>query len=160
METTSSRDSGDRPGVVALPPLIYLAGLVAAFVLNAFVPWRLAVPLPARWAGATLMLGAVALAVIARTSFERAHTNVNPMEPATTLVTSGVFRWSRNPMYVGMTALVTGLALATRIAWILIALVLVLAIMHWGVVLREERYLARTFGADYEGYRSRVRRYL
>jgi protein-S-isoprenylcysteine O-methyltransferase Ste14 len=160
VEATGLRDPGDRPGVVALPPLIYLAGLIAGYVVNAFVPWRLALPPAVRWAGGVMMLGAVALAVIARTSFARAHTAANPMESATTLVTSGVFRWSRNPMYVGMTALVGGLGLATRIAWILIVLVPVLAIMHWGVVLREERYLARTFGADYERYRSGVRRYL
>ena len=59
-----------------------------------------------------------------------------------------------------MTALLVGFSLATRMAWALILLAPVLAIMHWGVVLREERYLTRKFGAEYEAYRAQVRRYL
>ena len=153
-------DPTDRPNVVALPPLIYLAGLIAAIVLNALVPMRLPLTPPVRWAGAGLAIAAFVVAGIARRAFARAGTNVNPMAPATALVTSGPFRWSRNPMYVAATALLAGVGLASQMAWALLVLVPVLAIMHWGVVLREERYLTRKFGAQYEAYRARVRRYL
>jgi protein-S-isoprenylcysteine O-methyltransferase Ste14 len=153
-------DPNDRPNVVALPPLIYLVGLIAAFVLNAIFPLTLTLPPTVRWAGVGLMVAAIALAVAARRAFVRAGTNVNPMQPSTALVASGPFRWSRNPMYVGMTTLLVGFALTTRMTWALILLVPVLAIMHWGVVLREERYLARKFGVEYDVYRAAVRRYL
>lgn len=160
MTETNAPESSDRPGVVALPPLLYLAGVIAAVVLDAVFPLRLSLPPVVRWVGAGLALVAVAFGGFARVSFARARTSANPTQPATALVTSGAFRWSRNPMYVGMTALVIGAAFIARSAWFLIALVPVLAIMHWGVVLREERYLVRRFGGDYEAYRSRVRRYL
>ena len=160
VESTTAPDPNDRPGVVALPPLIYLAALILAFALDFVFPLRPSLPPVVRGVGVGLMVVAVALGGLARAQFVRARTNVNPMQAATSLVTRGAFRWSRNPMYLGMTGLLVGFALATRMAWALILLVPVLGIMHWGVVLREERYLARKFGAEYEAYRSRVRRYL
>ena len=153
-------DPSDKPNVVALPPRIYLAALVGTFVMNALLPLRLPVGTLVGWAGGGLMVAAVGLAITARRAFARAGTNVNPMQPATAIVASGPYRWTRNPMYAGMTALLVGFSLATRMAWALILLAPVLAIMHWGVVLREERYLTRKFGAEYEAYRAQVRRYL
>ena len=153
-------DPIDRPNVLAPPPLIYLAVLVLAFVLDAVLPLRLSLPPVVRWSGTAVMLVAVVLGGVGRFAFARVRTSANPMQPATTLVTSGAYRWSRNPMYVGMTALLVGFALTTRMAWVLILLVPALTVMHWGVVLREERYLTGKFGAEYETYRARVRRYL
>jgi len=150
----------DRPGVVALPPLIYLAALILGVALQQFVPIPLPVPTAARWiAGVAGLAGAIFMAT-ARFTFVRAGTNVNPMKPAISLVANGPFRFSRNPMYVGMATAFTGLALATRIGWLLVLMIPVLALMHWGVILREERYLGAKFGAEYEAYRGRVRRYL
>jgi protein-S-isoprenylcysteine O-methyltransferase Ste14 len=157
---TDVTDPDDRPGVLAPPPLVYLAALVAGVALHLFLPLTLRVPTYARWLGVGLVVVAVALAVSARTTFTRAGTNVNPYLPATALVTSGPFRFSRNPMYVAMAIALAGLALWTRIGWILILLPVAVAVLHLGVVRREERYLARKFGADYEAYRARVRRYV
>jgi len=160
MSAGEPTDPADRPGVIGLPPLIYLVALVVALVVNAIVPLRLSVPTVLRWLGGVLMVGAIALAMVARTTFTRAGTNVNPAEPALKVVTWGPFGWTRNPMYLSLTILTIGFALCTRIAWVLIVLVPVLPLMHWGVVLREERYLSRKFGAEYDAYRARVRRYL
>jgi len=119
-------------------------------------------PLPSlvRWTGAGVILVSLAFGVPGRAAFARAGTEVNPFRPSTALVTSGPYRFSRNPMYVGVTGLLVGLALITRIGWLLILLVPVLGVMHRGVVRREERYLGRKFGSEYDAYRSRVRRYL
>jgi protein-S-isoprenylcysteine O-methyltransferase Ste14 len=155
-----SAPAADRPGVIALPPLIYLAALIAGVLLQRVLPLTLPVPTAARWAGGALIAAGVALGIAGRAAFARAGTNANPMEPATALVTSGLYQRTRNPMYVGMTLLLVGLALAVRSGWLLVVLAPVLAVMHWGVVRREERYLARKFGAEYEAYRARVRRYL
>lgn len=152
-------DPADRPNVITYPPLVYLAVLVIGLVLDWVWPLRLSLPTWARWGGVAAMLAAVAFGGLGRFGFARARTNANPMQPATALVTSGAFRWSRNPMYVGMTALLVGIALWSQNAWVLILLVPALAVMHWGVVLREERYLVRKFGAEYDAYRARVRRY-
>jgi len=152
-------DPSDRPGVLVLPPLLYLGVLVAGFTLNALLPVTLPVPAAVRWAGGGLIIAGIVFGGAARAAFAKARTHANPMRPATAIVSSGVFRLSRNPMYVGMSVASVGLALLFRVGWLLILLAPALAIMHWGVVLREERYLARKFAAEYEAYRARVRRY-
>jgi protein-S-isoprenylcysteine O-methyltransferase Ste14 len=152
-------EPADRPGVIALPPLVYLAAIVVAIGLDWLAPLTLPVATAVRWLGGVVILASFGFGISAPRAFRRAGTNVNPMEPSTALVTSGVFQITRNPMYVTFALAIVGLALATRNAWYLIVLVPVLALMHWGVILREERYLARKFGTEYEAYRSKVRRY-
>jgi protein-S-isoprenylcysteine O-methyltransferase Ste14 len=153
-------DSADRPGVVAMPPLIYFGAVMAGLVLDLLIPIALPVPPALRWAGAGLLVAGFVIAGIARATFIRAGTNVNPAQPATALVQSGPYQISRNPMYVALNLMLVGLALWTRVGWFLILWPAVLAVMHWGVVLREERYLARKCDAEYEAYRGKVRRYL
>jgi protein-S-isoprenylcysteine O-methyltransferase Ste14 len=153
-------DPTDRPGVLVLPPLLYLAALVTALVLQWFVPITLPLPLLVRCMGGILLVAGVAFGGAGRRAFTKAGTNVNPMQPATVIVSSGAYRVSRNPMYVGMAVALFGLAILTRIGWLLVVLLPVLVTMHWGVIRREERYLERKFGAEYLAFRSRVRRYL
>jgi len=157
---TEPEAPGDVPGVIALPPLIYAVAIVAAFALQLWVPLVPPVQTPMRWVAGVVVVAAISVSVAGRGAFERAGTNVNPMQPAKKLVASGIYRFTRNPMYVGMAIACTALAFATRNGWLLIALVPVQALMHWGVILREERYLARKFGSEYAEYRRSVRRYL
>jgi protein-S-isoprenylcysteine O-methyltransferase Ste14 len=152
-------DAADRPGVIARPPLVYLAAVLVGVALHLLVPLVLPLPGAVRGLGAGLFVVGIGLAGTGRARFIRAGTNVNPMKPATTIVSSGIYRFSRNPMYAGMAVAFVGLALLTRIGWLLIELPVVLGVMHWGVILREERYLAHKFGSDYADYRARVRRY-
>jgi len=132
---------------------------VSGLVFQWLVPLDLPVPFGLRIAGILVVILAIGFAIMARREFERAGTNVNPAQPATTIVTSGLFRYTRNPMYVSMAAGWIGLALATRNGWFLIQVPVLGALIHWGVILREERYLERKFGAAYTDYRRRVRRY-
>jgi protein-S-isoprenylcysteine O-methyltransferase Ste14 len=85
---------------------------------------------------------------------------VNPLLPATTVVTRGPFRYSRNPLYLSLALLFLGVSFAMSTWWGVIVAVPVLLVMHYGVVLREERYLEEKFGDVYRQYRGRVRRYL
>ena len=150
----------DRPGVLVLPPILYFGALLLGTGLEFLRNWDLPVPTAVRWIAGLVGVAAFALGLRARGAFERAGTNVNPTQPATVLVAGGPFRFSRNPMYVSMTICLVAIAIATRVAWFLVLLVPVLALMHWGVVLREERYLSGKFGAPYDEYRRRVRRYV
>jgi protein-S-isoprenylcysteine O-methyltransferase Ste14 len=109
--------------------------------------------------GAILIAAGIAIAVIARQSFVRAGTSVEPWKPSLTLVTSGIFAWMRNPMYVGAMLLLAGLAVALASDWTLVLLVPAALVLHFGVVRREERYLEAKFGATYRDYVSRVPRY-
>ncbi len=154
--------SDDRPDiahVVAPPPLIYAVPLAAGLVLQRFVP-RTALPDPwARVLGpALVLLGFFGLPAIV--AFRRVGTPPQPWRPSTTLVTSGPYQLSRNPMYVGFTLLYAGITIWVNTVWPLLALPVILVIMQRGVILREEAYLDRRFGEDYRAYRTRVRRWL
>ncbi len=153
----------DTPGVIAPPPLIALAVLVAGLLLDWMVPADLltrSLPFGTRIVIGIVLAGVgLALAVTARQTFVRAGTNVEPWKPALQLVTGGVFAWLRNPMYVGVTLLLIGLALALASDWMLGLTLLACLILHFGVVRREERYLEAKFGEDYRAYKARVPRY-
>ena len=90
----------------------------------------------------------------------RAGTNIRPDLPTTALVTEGPFRFTRNPLYLGLTLMYAGIALLIPGTWPLLLLVPVLLVMRWGVIAREERYLERKFGEPYRAYLGRVRRWL
>jgi protein-S-isoprenylcysteine O-methyltransferase Ste14 len=150
----------DTPGVVAPPPLIYLAGLGIGFVLEALLPSAslpAAVTVPV---GTVLVLAGVALASSFVRAFRRAHTPVAPYEPTTALVTGGPYRLSRNPGYLGMALAYVGIAALASAVWVLVPLPVVLAVIDRGVIRREESYLDRRFGGTYRRYRSRTRRWL
>jgi protein-S-isoprenylcysteine O-methyltransferase Ste14 len=93
-------------------------------------------------------------------TFFRAGTAIIPHHPASRLVGSGPYRFSRNPMYVGVTALYVGLAFLFDVAWPILILPFVLVSLFSLVIRREELYLSDEFGDAYTAYRSRVRRWL
>jgi protein-S-isoprenylcysteine O-methyltransferase Ste14 len=92
--------------------------------------------------------------------FERAGTNHGTHKPATALVTGGLNRFSRNPIYISLSLIYAGIALLANSAWALVLLVPLLIVMHYGVIVREERYLEMKFGEDYRRYKAAVRRWL
>jgi protein-S-isoprenylcysteine O-methyltransferase Ste14 len=152
--------STDSPGVVAWPPLIYLAALLIVLVLRWFWPMPIFGRAFTLWVGLAAVALGVGSAIWGRRTMHAAGTNINPSLPATTIVDSGPFRFSRNPLYVSLTLIYLGLTVAFDTWWGIVVLVPVVVVMHRGVVLREERYLDRKFGESYRLYRSTVRRYL
>ena len=89
----------------------------------------------------------------------RLGTNVSPLRPTTALATDGIFSWTRNPLYIGGTLVMFGIALVFAIDWLLLLIPPSLLILHFGVVRREEEYLERKFGDPYRRYRLNVARY-
>lgn len=152
--------SVDNPGVVVLPPLLYGSALVVVLALRWFWPMPIFGQAVALWSGLTLIVFAVAIAIWGRRTMQAAGTNMSPLRPTTAVVTTGPFRFSRNPLYLALTLLYFGLTLAFNTWWGIVVLIPLLIIMHRGVVLREERYLEQKFGETYRKYRSTVRRYL
>jgi protein-S-isoprenylcysteine O-methyltransferase Ste14 len=100
-----------------------------------------------------------ALALAGERRFRHAGTEVKPWKASTALVTDGVFQYLRNPMYVGLTMFLVGLAIALASDWTVVMTVVFVAVIHFGVVKREERYLEATFGESYRAYKARVPRY-
>ncbi len=150
----------DRPGVIAPPPLICLGFLLLGLGIDSVWPLSF-VPDGARYpAGLGLFfLGAAVLAAAMR-QFHKAGTNVNPSKPSTAIITSGLYRFSRNPIYVAMGVAYTGISIAVDSLWMLALLVPTLAVIRIGVIAREERYLERKFGDEYMRYKTSVRRWL
>jgi protein-S-isoprenylcysteine O-methyltransferase Ste14 len=150
----------ESAGVVAPPPLVYLVGLAAGLALDAALPEATlpgAVRLPV---GAVALGAGVALVVAFAVAFRRAATAVRPDRPTTAVVTSGPYRLTRNPGYLGMALMFVGVAVLADAPWALVALIPVLVIVDRGVVAREERYLERKFGQPYLAYKARVRRWV
>jgi protein-S-isoprenylcysteine O-methyltransferase Ste14 len=152
--------STDKAGVATRPPLLYGGAFVLVLVFRWFWPMPIFGHAVALWLGLALFVLGVGFAAWGRRTMQAAGTNINPALPTTTIVASGPFCFSRNPLYLALTLLYLGLTLAFNTWWGIVVLVPVLIIMHRGVVLREERYLEQKFGETYRQYRSKVRRYL
>ena len=159
-DSPSTSSQSDVPNVLILPPLLYAIALAIGFLLQWLVPRPIMPSMGRYWIGGVLLVSGVLLAIRGRRAMELAGTNVNPTLPSTALVATGPFRFSRNPLYVALTLMYAGLALLANALWVLVLIVPVMILMHYGVVRREERYLEAKFGAAYTEYRSRVRRYV
>ncbi|WP_343894724.1 methyltransferase family protein [Craurococcus roseus] len=154
--------NGDTPGVIAPPPLLFFGALAAAAAVD-FGLVRVPTGLPRALrlgAGAVFAAAAVGLAAAALWRFRRAGTAAEPWRPSTTLVKDGVYRFTRNPMYMAMALLYLGLALAVDSGVALLLLLPLLALVQAGVISREERYLEGKFGDEYRRYRATVRRWI
>ncbi len=152
----------DAPAVkpITRPPYLYLGFLAAGIVLHFLMPLKifgrfwigLVVGLPLVLAGAFLVTWAVRTLLAAR---------VDPrFKPVENIVSGGPYGYTRNPMYLAFTLIYVGMALAVNSFWPLLLLPFLLALMHYGVIRREERYLESKFGDEYRRYRTRVRRWI
>ena len=115
---------------------------------------------PAGWVGGAVFAIALALFAWAIATLTRTGSNVPTSMPTTTIVDAGPYRFTRNPIYLGMIVGLIGLAIAFDSLWLLVALMPFALVIRYGVVAREEAYLERKFGDVYRRYRSRVRRWL
>ena len=153
----------ETAGVIARPPRLLLAVILLGLALDRLLPLHLGSHggRTGHWfVGISLILIGVALITAGIRTFGRAGTPVPTIEPTRALVTTGVYRWTRNPIYLGMLLEYAGIGMAARSTWMLI-LALPLAItIRYGVVAREEAYLERRFDGAYREYKSRVRRWL
>jgi protein-S-isoprenylcysteine O-methyltransferase Ste14 len=156
-------DRHDSPGVKILPPFVFLGGLIAGYIVWWFWP----VPImPGSWSLAIRTAGGVAIVLgfwvmlSAVAMFSRIGEDPNPMEPTKALTFEGPYRFTRNPMYLGMALILGGLAMLGNALWPLVALVPVIWIIRTQVIDKEERYLEAKFGSEYVAFRSRVRRWL
>ncbi len=151
----------DVPGVVAPPPLIYLGAAIIGGLLHHFFPLSTGLPpLLSLVIGIVLIALAGAIVTAALREFRQAGTNVDPRKPTTVIVTSGIYRFSRNPIYLSLTILYLGVALLVNSLWILLLLAPVLLLVNFGVVHREENYLKSKFGDEYKRYQSSTRRWI
>jgi protein-S-isoprenylcysteine O-methyltransferase Ste14 len=149
----------DRTGIGFPPYVIYIGGFLSGVVLELLAPID-ALPLPiALAAGIAGFAAWLALDGAAMVRFRQAGTSMEVTTPVAALVTSGPYRFSRNPMYLGMALLYVGLALGVGVIWALALLPVVLVIVDRYVIPPEERFLEARFGHEYRIYKARVRRW-
>jgi protein-S-isoprenylcysteine O-methyltransferase Ste14 len=159
-EPEAARSEPDTSGIRVPPPLYYVVAFLVGVALELAFPtsWP---STGVRIAAAVLAGGAwFALDGSAMAFFRRAGTSMVPMNPTSALVVSGPYRFTRNPMYLGMALLYVAVAFAFGVMWALAFLPAVILVVDRLVIAREEPYLERRFGQSYLDYKARVRRWL
>ena len=150
----------DNAGVRVPPPLLYALAVLGGYVLNRRWPVTVGEGTVVNVLALTFAVAGLALAASSIRNFRRSRTSIVPIRPATALVISGPYRFTRNPMYVSMAAMTIAAGLLVNSWWVMVLLVIVLLIVRVFVIGPEERYLQRRFGADYVAYMHKVRRWM
>src|SRR5438552_16949094 len=160
-QTDERQHARDDRGVVLLarPPIAYLVSILAGFGLNAVWPARM-IPSAIEPISGWLILLAVALFALSVREFRKAQTPIRTRKPVTAVITTGPYRFSRNPIYLSFTLLQLGIGMWANGAWIVGMLIPTLVLMSYGVIAREERYMGQKFGDEYLRYRAAVRRWV
>ena len=156
-------ETSQNPGVHFPPPALFIVAILSGCGLEAVwsIPLSTLVAIPG-----CVLLGSVALGIgfavliWALSMFRRNQTAVYPNQPARLVVAGGPYQFSRNPMYVALTAITLGIALLADNLWMLLLLPVVLFVLTVFVIRREEAYLEKTFGEEYRAYQKRVRRWI
>lgn len=137
------------------------------FLISLALQWLIPLSLPEGIARQALLLVGIALAIVglgliilARREFAHYGESTEPGHPTGKVIATGVFSISRNPLYLGIVSLLSGLALAANILWTLVLLVPAIILCHYVLIAPEERYLSRKFGEDYLTYAASVRRWI
>lgn len=147
-----------NPGRIR-PPVVYLGSIALGVVLHFLWPFRLVAPAVGVPVGVIVVVLAILLFVAAVRTFRRAGTPVPGSLPTTTIVRTGPYRFSRNPIYLAFSLLQLGVAFWLGSVWVLVTLIPAIGLMSFVVIPREERYLAVRF-PDYLSYKTSVRRWL
>lgn len=150
----------DHPDVPIAPPLLFVLPIIASLAFEWFVPTNF-VHGALRWIfGTSILLAGLALTVSGFATQKHAGTDPIPFNPTTRIVAHGLYRLTRNPMYVGFAFATFGLAILGDSIWMLLAVPIGLVLIDRLVITREERYLERKFGEEYISYKRSVRRWI
>lgn len=147
-------------GIHFPPPFLYVGLFLLGLLLERTAP---AVSLPralALPAAALLLVPGVGLLYWSLALFLRARTSPLPMRPTTSIVRLGPYRWTRNPMYLGMLLIYLGVALWFDVFWALVLAPFVVLLVNRLVIRKEEGYLEATFGDEYRRFKAQVRRWV
>lgn len=160
--TNSNQPEKDSPGVNLMPPSVFFSCLVLGVVLELLFPWEIdQIPYPALLALGMVVGGAgFAFMIFAHELFQRKETGIPTNQPATELVTTGAYRFSRNPMYVGGSGFFLGIGIIASSYWVVVASIPLILYLALYVIPSEEAYMKRSFGDSYEAYCRKVRRWL
>jgi protein-S-isoprenylcysteine O-methyltransferase Ste14 len=155
-------EKSDHAPVIAPPPLLMLLCILAGFVARHFEPLPLFSENQSfrKYLAISLFVLAFVIFAAAILQFVRNKTHPSPYKPSATVIVAGIYRITRNPIYIAFLLIVVGFAVAANSAWLVLSAIILFLLLHFGVVKREELYLSAKFGSTYDDYCQRVRRWL
>ncbi len=158
-ESHSEPKHADNAQVAFHPPFLLLGFVGLGFAARSLAPAEF---LPGSWttfAGPIHVAASFSLFLWTAFTMHRGHASIPTSEPTNCLVVGGPFRISRNPIYLSMVSLLVGVGIWANSLWFFVLAAFAVALLKWGVITREERYLEREFGDEYLAYKRRVRRW-
>jgi protein-S-isoprenylcysteine O-methyltransferase Ste14 len=159
--TGTASKAADSSGAIIHPPIAWALAFIGGLAIDWSYPLSiLPIQVPNVWLGAMIFAAGLMLALWAIMTMRKAGTALPVNRSTTVIVESGPYRYSRNPIYIGMFLGQAGLAAGFNSLWILLALVPFYIVIRYGVIASEESYLERKFGEAYLSYKSRIRRWL
>ncbi|GAB3779377.1 isoprenylcysteine carboxylmethyltransferase family protein [Spirosoma horti] len=156
----TAQKNSDKANVIAFPPLLFGATLVIGVLLSYIFPTPLLARHTALTIGLVLLISGVITLLLAFQGMIQHKTTIHPNGATTAIVSNGLYRYTRNPMYLSLTLIYVGVSVATNAWWGLLLLIPLLFVVQKGIVEREEQYLAQKFGEEYLSYKAQVRRWL
>jgi len=159
MTENPQRQDRHGPNVRVHPPIIYAISILSGIGLNNLWPLSMPFGLHGRLFGGIIIVAATLIAAWALLYFHRHDTDVRPDKPDRALITSGPYRFTRNPLYIVLTLAQITAAVWLDNPWILLLVVASVIVITRYAITREELYLERLFGQEYLKYKQRVRRW-
>lgn len=154
--------SQDKKGAAVKfpPPAIFVLLIFAGAGLHYLVPLPMGVPESFQPVGIAITIFGVAVAILVNGTFKRVGTAIEPWKPTTSLITTGFYRWSRNPIYVGFCLFNIGIGISANNVWILLSFIPGALLVYYIAIAKEEEYLEQKFGQEYLDYKAKVRRWI
>lgn len=143
-----------------IPPVFFLLALLAAIALDKYLPLLEVIYLPWNYAGMLFVAVGLAIAIVSAGAFARAGTPIRPFQDTTTLVTHGCYRFTRNPMYLGMFLVLLGVVVSLGSITPFIVLPFFVTVIQLRFIVHEEALLEKQFGEKYLDFKKRVRRWI
>ena len=156
----SNRTTSDKAGVLMFPPLLYLLVLATGILISYFFPKQLigfSIALPM---GIIISMAGIASLIFAAHLFRKNKNPVNPSGSTQLIISNGIYKYTRNPMYLSLTIIYTGISIITNAWFSFVLLFPLLIVVQKGIIEREEKYLTRKFGDEYLAYKGKVRRWI
>ena len=141
-------------------PLVYVIWIVAGALLQEYFPSDMGIPFNHQYWGLGMVIYGIALLIYFHKIFQKAKTNIKPWEPTTYIITTGIYAWSRNPIYLAFNLCPIGLGIFFDNPWMLGNFLPAAISLYFIAIKKEEKYLEEKFGDDYLDYKKKVRRWI
>ncbi len=142
------------------PPLIFLILLLAAYGVQQFWPISIGSSSGIKYLGLGIVMFGIGIVILVGRSFKSAKTNIEPWKPTTNIISTGIFAYSRNPIYAAFCLVPIGIGVFLNSFWILISFIPSAVLVYTIAIRKEEVYLEKKFGEEYKHYKNKVRRWL